>query len=229
MRRSPQRHTLAILRNIIGLTQSELGKLVHRSGRTIQMIELNRDYRLTPELAEKISYQTHVNLAWLLENDISKPPISQDREPYTKDDYEVAQARICGNASNKSRPEVRIIEFQMSIAALVAKIGATALAAQRSGKFNLFDWKSYQAIDELGREFGVSAKDTGEFLAAWRVSRGETYDLAEFKLDSMMKQLNFRFVAKELDRANLKLNQLHRKVMIAESITNAKEIKRGAS
>jgi len=193
------------------------------------MIELNPNYPLKPELAEKISYQTRVNLAWLLENDISKPPISQDKGSYTKDDYDVAQSRICGNASNESRPEVRILEFQRLIAFLVAKIGAIALAAQKSGRGDLFSWKSSRAMDELGRGFGVSAKETGELLAAWRVSSGEKNDLAEFKLDSMMRQLNFRFVHKELNRANLKFNQLRRRMILVDRIIGVKKLKRRAS
>jgi transcriptional regulator with XRE-family HTH domain len=229
MRKSPQKHTVAILRNIICLTQAKFGKLVHKSGRTIQMIELNSNYRLTPELADKISYETHVDLDWLLRNDVSKPPISQYKKPYTKEDFEWAQAVNCGKAIDKSSPEGFIVELQVLFATLVARIGATALAAQKSGKVNLFRWKSTRAIEELEHEFGASASDANALLSAWPPWRGETYDLEEFKLDSMMKLLNIRFVLKELQRAKLKSNQLNRNGVLARAITGGKKTKRRAS
>jgi len=221
MRRSPQRHTVAILRNIIGLTQAEFGKLVHKSGRTIQMIELNENYRLTPELADKISHETYIDLEWLLDDDVSKPPISQDKKPYTKGDFEWAQAVNCGKPVTKSGPEGSIVELQILIASLVAGIGATALAAQKSGKVNLFRWKASQAITELGREFEASPRDTNLLLTKWAPWRGERYDIVEFKLDPMIKQLNLRFVFKELQHAQMKLKQLHRKGVLAGAITGA--------
>ncbi len=171
MRRSPERHTLAILRKIIGLTQAKFGKMVNKSGRTIQMIELDPNYRLTPELADKISHETHVDLDWLLRNDVSMPPISQYKTPYTKDDFEWAQAVNCGRAMDKSGPEGFIVELQVLIATLVARIGATALAAQKSGKVNLFRWKSPGRFNELGREFGASASDANALLSAWTLAR----------------------------------------------------------
>jgi hypothetical protein len=204
--------------------------MVHKSPRTIQMIELRPDiYRLTPELAEKISYETGVDMEWLLENDVSKPPITLQEAPYTKACFEFVQSINSSRLMYKSNAEASIVELQLLMVIIVARIGATALAAQESGNVNLFRWKLSRAIDELGHEFKANARNANALLAAWPPWRGETHDITEFKLDSMMKLLNVRFVFKELGRAKLKLNQLHRKVTVAERIIGAQKLKRRSS
>ena len=76
MRRSPLRHTLAVLRNTIGMGQKEMAELVGRSTRTIQAIELGQ-LQLSEDLAMRIAAETGIEVGWLLENDLSKPPIGR--------------------------------------------------------------------------------------------------------------------------------------------------------
>ena len=99
MRPSPLRHTVAILRTLIGLTQKELAALVGRSTRTIQAIEL-KQLPLSEELALRMAEETGVDEGWLLQNDLNEPParrmelisLRDERGPYAKEDFEWARA-----------------------------------------------------------------------------------------------------------------------------------------
>jgi transcriptional regulator with XRE-family HTH domain len=93
------RHTLAILRTTIGLTQKELARLTGRAARTIQAIEL-RQLPLSEELALRIAAETGVDEGWLLAGDIRVPPqmgkallaFARERRPYRREDYEWQRA-----------------------------------------------------------------------------------------------------------------------------------------
>src|SRR5262249_44490509 len=95
MRPSPLRHTLAILRTTIGLTQKELADLVGRAPRTIQAIEL-KHLPLSEELALRIASETGVDESWLLQGDTSinlqigreMLTIAKERRTYERKDYE---------------------------------------------------------------------------------------------------------------------------------------------
>jgi transcriptional regulator with XRE-family HTH domain len=93
------RHTLAILRTTIGLTQKELAVLTGRAARTVQAIELGQ-LPLSEELALRIAKETGVDEGWLLEGDTSVPPqmgrallgFARERRPYRREDYEWQRA-----------------------------------------------------------------------------------------------------------------------------------------
>ena len=99
MRPSPLRHTLAILRTTIGLTQKQLAGLVDRAPRTIQSIELEH-LPLSEDLALRVAHETGVDESWLLQGDTSVPPrrgaalqaIRPAHRPYNREDYEWQRA-----------------------------------------------------------------------------------------------------------------------------------------
>ena len=91
MRVSPQSHTLAVLRSLIGLTQKEMAVVLHCSTPTIQAIELGR-LKLSEKLAGMVSLKTGINLAWLLKNDVNQPPIDIKGKAYTKETFEQFQS-----------------------------------------------------------------------------------------------------------------------------------------
>ena len=93
MRPSPQRHTLAVLRTMIGITQKEMAAILECSTPTIQAVELGK-LKLSPGLAQRVAFQTGVGIEWLLANDISKPPVSARGDSYTKARFEEYQAAL---------------------------------------------------------------------------------------------------------------------------------------
>jgi transcriptional regulator with XRE-family HTH domain len=99
MRPSSLRHTLAVLRQTIGLTQKEMAVLIGRSTRTIQAIELGT-LPLSEELAYRIAEATGVEAGWLLDGDLTAPPrkgltalgAGNGTGPYTRNEYEFHRA-----------------------------------------------------------------------------------------------------------------------------------------
>src|ERR1700690_2561225 len=91
MRRSPQSHTLAVLRILVGLTQKEMAAVLRCSAPTIQAIELGR-LKLSEKLAGLASLKTGINLAWLLDNNVTQAPIDTKGKLYTKATFEKVQA-----------------------------------------------------------------------------------------------------------------------------------------
>jgi transcriptional regulator with XRE-family HTH domain len=99
MRPSPFRHTLAVLRTAIGLTQKEMAALVDRAARTIQSIELGK-LPLSEDLAMTLAQATGVDAGWLLEDNPATPPrkgltvdnLGTGIGEYTRSDYEFHRA-----------------------------------------------------------------------------------------------------------------------------------------
>jgi DNA-binding XRE family transcriptional regulator len=72
------------------MTQKELATYAGTSTWTIQAIELEK-LKLSQRLAFKISGAMGVDYGWLLENDLSRPPVNQDQKPYSEADLIRAQ------------------------------------------------------------------------------------------------------------------------------------------
>ncbi len=93
MRRSPLRHPLAVLRQVIGLSQMEMADVGGCSRGAIQSIELGR-LAWGEELAMRIADGTNASLTWLLRGDAKAPVVTEEGEPYQKEFYEMAQGRL---------------------------------------------------------------------------------------------------------------------------------------
>src|SRR5258706_8726965 len=93
MRPSPQRHTLAVLRTLIGFTQKEMAQILECSTATVQAVELGK-LKLSLDLAERVHFQTGISTEWLLADDVSQPPVSVRGKPYTKAVFEEMRAAL---------------------------------------------------------------------------------------------------------------------------------------
>jgi len=80
------KHVIAKLRNTIGLSQPRFAAMIGRSLPTVQNIEYG-NLKLSVKLAVIISYETGVNVGWLLSNNHNHPIITSDREPWTIDHF----------------------------------------------------------------------------------------------------------------------------------------------
>ena len=131
MRKSAQKHTLAVLRLKIGLGQKELAELVECSRPTIQSIELGR-LELSDKLADRIARETGVALAWLKNNDVKKRPLDYQGAPYTREVFDRVQADSAMKDEYMSDAIARL--------ALVMHTGRVAgllLSARKRGEFSL--------------------------------------------------------------------------------------------
>ncbi len=104
MRPSPLRHPLAVLRQIIDVTQQQVADLAECSRPTIQAIEL-RKLDLSENLAQRIAYQTGICPSWLLAGDVAHPPTCGSGPPFTKETFETEQASL-------KRPAIRLGELE---------------------------------------------------------------------------------------------------------------------
>lgn len=170
MRLSPQRHTLAVLRVLIGLTQKELANLLKRSVVTIQKIELGK-LPLGADLADEIAGQCDVDLQWLLENDVSKPPLDVWRQPYTKSTFEKRQAFLQAKCDGEDPAWAKF-----GIWAQVTEYLAIAGSAAKKNQFQLFNYKLRKAFNGLKAEFGFDFDIASPFDNPPEKDTGKTYE-----------------------------------------------------
>jgi transcriptional regulator with XRE-family HTH domain len=174
MRLSNQGHTLAVLRLLVGLTQKEMATVLHCSAPTIQAVELGR-LKLSEKLAGLASLQTGINLAWLLENDVSKPPIDIKGRPYTKAIFEEFQAI----ADIKKDPQMGNEVALLCRDQIVARLHALLLRAYLNNDSDLCAYKLSKAFDELEKQFQVTAADRKAASSAVPVSESKVKENAE--------------------------------------------------
>jgi DNA-binding XRE family transcriptional regulator len=93
MRAPARKHVLCILREILGLTQKQLGQLVGAARPTIQAIELER-LPLSDHLAQRISEETGIGIHWLRANDLRRRPVNRSSRPYSIKDFSLAQTGV---------------------------------------------------------------------------------------------------------------------------------------
>src|ERR1700682_3579574 len=97
MRLSSNRHVLALFRTAMKLGQKELAEIAECSKGLIQGIELGT-HKMSEEIASRIMWETNIDLAWLLRNDLNAPMVDIFRQPYTRDTFELARAELLSPA-----------------------------------------------------------------------------------------------------------------------------------
>jgi transcriptional regulator with XRE-family HTH domain len=176
MRPSPFRHTLAVLRTAIGLTQKEMAAILGCSTPTIQAVELGK-LKLSDGLAERIAWETGVALTWLMKNDVSTPPLADTGAEFTRAVFDTRQAsqkrKLGENLTDK-------LWTRHTVASAIAKFAATASAAIKQNRFQLFAYKMQAAQEALAKEFG---RDDDPDLSLFIAQRGFP------QLDSMASAL----------------------------------------
>ncbi len=155
MRPSPQRHTVAVLRQIIGLGQKELAELVECSRPTIQAVELGK-LKLSDKLASRIARETGISLKWLMDDNVNAPPVERDGDPYSRQVFERVQSNVLFQDAGVVDGLVR-----MSLVLNTSRIAAILLAAYKRGKFPLCSYKLGKALEELSDEFGAPSHGFG--------------------------------------------------------------------
>src|SRR4051794_25752931 len=180
MRPSPMRHTLAVLRTTIGLTQKEMAELVDRAPRTIQAIELGH-LQLSEELALSIAKETGVDESWLLQGDTREPPsrgaallaFSLEKRPYERKDYEwqrawneaptAPQSELAEVVQRRRPPEQGGTEFRLTVPQAKA-----AVAAAQPVMLESMDEKLLAGITSFLKQ---TVKSEDALLVRWKLRR----------------------------------------------------------
>src|SRR5207245_1841369 len=143
MRRSAERHALAVLRLKLEKTQQEMADLVGCSRRTIQAIELG-NLALSAKLAEKIQAQTGVDATWLAKGEIERPMLDCDGEVYDLGTFAKTQFQVKSSVPNEfSLPRVN------TLVQCVVDMMSTLLAAREEGKLVQWVFVIQSNLEEL--------------------------------------------------------------------------------
>ncbi len=159
MRPSPLRHTLAVLRTTIRLTQKEMAELAECSTATIQAIELGK-LKLSEKLAGLISQNTAIDQAWLLENDVSKPMLNAYGNPYYPRQY---TTRAAPRPRDNPRDAFDLAyNMQAAVLRAIYFIIPAFIEAQKHGKSRLLDYKLRKALEAMSKEFPTDKRSSAE-------------------------------------------------------------------
>jgi transcriptional regulator with XRE-family HTH domain len=157
MRTSLKRTTVAVLRAILSsesertnyqkVSAADFAELVGCSTATINSLEVGR-LTLSESLGQKIAHATGVSLAWLLEGDVTVPPVARDGEPYTAEVFARWQHERLG-FDQVSSGEVREIALT-----LACRLFAVLHSANESRKLHPALNRTMQFIRTMAEEFG---------------------------------------------------------------------------
>lgn len=158
MRLSPQRHTLAVLRILINLTQKELAELAHCSRPTIQAVELGK-LKLSFDLAQRIHLATGVSSEWLMADDVSQPPMATDGKPYTKAFFEQMRAELLSPKKPGIREIAALWQAREMFRKHVRILAVLYSEGYKRGKVPVVFYKSVMSSKEIfEKEIGEDAE-----------------------------------------------------------------------
>jgi transcriptional regulator with XRE-family HTH domain len=178
MRPSPQRHTLAILRTLIGFTQKEMAQILECSVPTVQAVELGK-LKLSLDLAQRINFQTGVSTEWLLADDISQPPVSSQGKPYVKALFEERQTTLLSPKKSGVGALAELWDIRGMFIKNVKVLSILYTEAYKQGKVPTVFYKILMSTKELfEKEIGEHA-DIAEKLKALTYSNIGPVDLFE--------------------------------------------------
>ena len=178
MRLSPQRHTLAVLRTIIGITQKEMAGILECSVPTVQAVELGK-LKLSMDLAQRVHFQTGVSTEWLLADDVSQRPVSEQGEPYTKPVFEERQAALLSPKKSGTGALAELWQIRGMFIKNVKVLSILYTEAYKRGKVPTVFYKLLMSTKELfEKEIGEHA-DIAEKLKALTYSEIGPVDLFE--------------------------------------------------
>ena len=202
MRPSPHRHTLAVLRTFLGLTQKEMAELAECSRPTIQAVELGK-LKLSFDLAQRIHFKTGVMLEWLLENKVNIVPLADDMEPYTKAVFEERQAALLAPARTGADACFELWDVWTLYARHVKLLSILYAEAYKKGKVGIVAYKSATAIADVVKTT-LKLPDT----VAERFHADSEKEVAPERLDEIAEAVR-EFAAETYEELTRKLK--HRK------------------
>lgn len=115
--------------------------------RDIESAKVGRDgkkRRLRLEQCKILNLQTDINFDWLMDNDISKPPINSQGRPYTPNDFAQAQARLKSFSKPASLHD-RVVQVNR-LAEYFGMVAANWLQGLERGQADVYDYKLRKAL-----------------------------------------------------------------------------------
>ena len=198
MRLSPHRHTLAVLRTLLGLTQKEMAEIAERSRPTIQAIELGK-LPLSFDAAQRIHFGTGVSQDWLMANDVTKAPVTDDGHPYTRAHFDERRAALLTSPSGQTDACIELWDVWSLFARHVRMVCVLYAEAYKKGKVPIAAYKSMMATVEVIKETIKPDDATTEKLMA-----GAGREVAPERLDEVAVMVR-EFTAETYEELKRKL------------------------
>jgi transcriptional regulator with XRE-family HTH domain len=156
--RSQRKTTVAALRHLLGLSVEEFAKLIGKSPTTVNSLETGR-LKLSEETAFTIAKQTGVEMVWLLKGRPKDKPYIFDEStgedrPYTREDYEIIQAR------KEAQPPSKINQDRLILCGLGSVLNWLPIHAKalQDGKGYLAHYLMRECLEELAERLGQDHK-----------------------------------------------------------------------
>ena len=145
MRKSSLRHPVAVLRQVIDLSQPEFANVVGIAESTTAKIESGH-LALSGENALHISGKTGAGVQWLLAGDPNAEPLDTSGKPFTEETF--ARHRL-GNTGATCPTRTEIIPSLIRLLQIMH-------SARNRKKLPLAAWRVHQFLNRLAKEFGES-------------------------------------------------------------------------
>lgn len=165
MRKSSERHPLAILRRIIGLSQPEFAELSGMSESTVAKIESLR-LPLSEENALLIESETGCSAQWLKAGDVAQTPVTSysinkakgtsddwfTDKPFTLEVYQWLRSRKQAGIPIEETSDDR----NLVVASAIHDLIRACHSAEQNGKKNYAELKLYNMVQAMSRELGIT-------------------------------------------------------------------------
>jgi transcriptional regulator with XRE-family HTH domain len=156
MKEQPNKHTLRILRERLGMNREELAKLIDRSPLTVRAIEQGK-LPLSLGVAAKLSAATGIGIEWLTDNDPNQPPVDKRGNPYDPALAGRLQDKIFAQANGMAPGELsQLVSF--SLYAKLQPVLARMLK-KRSGSVVALVNRFGDLIQDAADEAGIPQKE----------------------------------------------------------------------
>ena len=151
LRMQRQGTPLRVFRELIDLTQAEMGERLFLDRGTYQSLELGpKRLRMTKAMAQKISRLTGLSAEWLLAGNPEAPMVDTDGRPYSHKTFNAAQ-----NYVRKGRGGPIETHYVCSTAGeIILQIFSVLLGAYRDRKFAQRSAEIHKFLERMAEKFG---------------------------------------------------------------------------
>jgi DNA-binding XRE family transcriptional regulator len=153
------KHTLRILRELIGLNRVQIAKLIDRSEFTIRAIEQGK-LPLSLPVAAKVSGATGIGIEWLCDNDPNQPPVDKRGDPYDPALVGKLQDKILAQANGLAPSELSRL-MSLGLYAKLQPVLARMLK-NRSGSVVALVNQLQDLIQDASDDAGIPQKETSD-------------------------------------------------------------------
>jgi transcriptional regulator with XRE-family HTH domain len=177
--RSKRKTTVAVLRQVLGLSVEEFAKLIGKAATTVNSLESGR-LKLSEETAFKIQEQTGVEMEWLLKAGPREKPYvfsfegHERRKPYRKELFEETQSL----KGRKSYYPDNSADHLLTAILVVSDWFSVYTAAEQAGRGDLATYLMCQFLEQLVQRMG---KDDERFLRLNKDAKIVAADGSEWK------------------------------------------------